>query len=103
MTEETPRLSIIECVRRDDGRIVSLRGRLIFAEVGAIWSDVQAQIASLERGDRIAFDMSEVEAVDGGTMALLVHMRSELAGRGVIAEFAGAGDDVQALIHLYRG
>ncbi|HEY6462060.1 MAG TPA: ABC transporter permease, partial [Polyangiaceae bacterium] len=44
-----------------------------------------------------------VEAVDGGTMALLVHLRGTLAARGVAAEFVGARDDVQALIHLYRG
>ncbi|MGZ3420139.1 MAG: MlaE family lipid ABC transporter permease subunit [Polyangiales bacterium] len=103
MSEETPRVSIVECIRQDEGRVISMRGRLIFAEAGAIWTDVQSQISSLERGDRIAFDMSQVEAIDGGTMALLVHLRSELAGRGVAAEFAGAGDNVQALIHLYRG
>jgi phospholipid/cholesterol/gamma-HCH transport system permease protein len=36
-------------------------------------------------------------------MALLVHLRSELAARGVRADFVNAKDNVQELIHLYRG
>jgi phospholipid/cholesterol/gamma-HCH transport system permease protein len=97
------RHSSVSVENQDDRRQLSLRGKLIFSEAGAIWSDVQAQIATLARGDRIDFDMSLVEAVDGGTMALLVHMRSDLAARGVRAEFANAGENVQALIHLYKG
>ena len=97
------RLSIIERVARGEEHHLSLRGRLVFAEAGDIWRDVRAEIAPLARGDRLDFDMSEVEAIDGGTMALLVHLRSELAARGVRAEFAGAGENVQALIHLYKG
>ncbi len=98
-----PRLSLIEVFPQPDRQQLSLSGKLIFAEAGEIWTDVSARIATLEKGDRIDFDMSRVDAIDGGTMALLVHLRSELAARGVRAEFAGAGADVQALIHLYRG
>jgi phospholipid/cholesterol/gamma-HCH transport system permease protein len=36
-------------------------------------------------------------------MALLVRHRSDLAARGIRAEFAGAREDVQALVHLYAG
>ncbi len=102
-TDVPPRLSIIEIEQEDDGRRLSLRGKLVFAEAGVIWSDVSNKISSLNTGDRIAFDMTHVDAIDGGTMALLVHLRSELAARGVRAEFKGAGDNVQALIHLYKG
>ncbi|MEO7095593.1 MAG: MlaE family lipid ABC transporter permease subunit [Polyangiales bacterium] len=98
-----PRLSIISSLDVGGIQQVTLQGSLIFQEAGEIWSDVQARIATLAKGDRINFDMSDVQAIDGGTMALLVHVRSELAARGVKAEFAGAGKKVQALIHLYKG
>jgi phospholipid/cholesterol/gamma-HCH transport system permease protein len=97
------RLSTISSVRQADLHEVSLRGRLIFQEAGVIWADVLAQTAQLTTGDRIAFEMSALERIDGGTMALLVHIRDELAARGVRAEFEGATENVQALIHLYRG
>ena len=94
---------MISSVEIEGAQRLTLQGSLIFAEAGEIWSDVQARIGTLKSGDRIDFEMSDVQAIDGGTMALLVHMRSELAARGVQAEFAGAGKKVQALIHLYRG
>src|SRR5580698_8686696 len=97
------RVSIISSVRQADIHKVSLRGRLIFQEAGVIWADVLDQTAQVARGDRLAFEMSDVERIDGGTMALLVHIRDELAARGIRAEFEGATENVQALIHLYRG
>ena len=99
----TQRLSTIERFDAVAGSQLSLRGELKFREAGQIWTDVRGQIASLKKGDRIDFDMSDVESVDGGTMALLVHLRGELAERGVKAEFVGGHENVQALIHLYRG
>jgi|HubBroStandDraft_1064217.scaffolds.fasta_scaffold02382_8 phospholipid/cholesterol/gamma-HCH transport system permease protein len=97
------RVSVISSVRQADVHKVSLQGRLIFQEAGVIWADVLHQTAQLTKGDRLAFEMSDVERIDGGTMALLVHIRDELAARGVRAEFEGATENVQALIHLYRG
>ena len=97
------RLSIIDLHQQEDRQRLSLQGRLVFAEAGAIWEDVRTRVEPLKKGDRIDFDMTRVEAIDGGTMALLVHHRSDLAARGVRAEFVGAGENVQALIHLYKG
>jgi phospholipid/cholesterol/gamma-HCH transport system permease protein len=97
------RLSTISSVRKADTQKVSLRGRLVFQEAGVIWDDVLGQTDGLKKGDQIAFEMSGVERIDGGTIALLVHIRDELAARGVRAEFEGATENVQALIHLYRG
>jgi ABC-type transporter Mla MlaB component len=59
-----------------------LKGRLIFAEAAEIWDDVRRRVDKLVAGERLDIDMSEVESIDGGTMALLVHIRGELAGRG---------------------
>ena len=102
-TRPSERLSTISVAERGGVQQLSLQGRLVFQEALAIWDDVKARIADLKKGDQIEFDMTDVQAIDGGTMALLVHLRAELSARGVRAEFAGAGENVQALIHLYRG
>ncbi len=47
--------------------------------------------------------MSKVEAIDGGSMALLVQLRADLFRRGARSEFVGANEHVQKLIGLYRG
>jgi phospholipid/cholesterol/gamma-HCH transport system permease protein len=103
MSRSATRLSTISSVRLPEAHQLSLRGRLVFREAGGIWADALEQTAKLTKGERITFDMSEVERIDGGTVALLVHIRDELSARGVRAEFESATDNVQALIHLYRG
>jgi phospholipid/cholesterol/gamma-HCH transport system permease protein len=80
-----------------------LRGNLTLRDGGDVWSDVHRQLADVRRGQRVELDLSEVENIDGGTMALLVRHRSDLCARGVRAEFVGAREDVQALVHLYAG
>jgi phospholipid/cholesterol/gamma-HCH transport system permease protein len=97
------RLSLIERIDGGDGSSLSLAGKLTFPEAIQIWNDVRRKIDPLKSGEKIDFDMGGVEAIDGGTMALLVHLRSELAARGVRADFVNAKDNVQELIHLYRG
>jgi len=94
---------VVERLSNAEGIALSLRGRLTFPEAGDIWTEVRQGIESVTRGEHVDFDMSHVEAADGGSMALLVHLRGELAARGVVADFIGAGENVQALIHLYRG
>jgi phospholipid/cholesterol/gamma-HCH transport system permease protein len=97
------RHSAVERLSSSERVVLTLRGRLTFLEAGHIWTEVRQSVASVKRGEHLDFDMSGVDAVDGGTMALLVHLRGELAARGVVADFAGAHENVQALIHLYRG
>jgi len=101
---DTPlRYSVIERRADGDGITLSLRGRLTFPEAAHIWTEVSKSVETVARGDHLDFDMSGVEAVDGGTMALLVHLRGTLAARGVVADFVSAHENVQALIHLYKG
>src|SRR5258708_6746366 len=97
------RHSAVERLSSSERVTLSLRGRLTFLEAGHIWTEVRQSVESAKRGEHLDFDMSGVDAVDGGTMALLVHLRGELAARGVVADFVGAHENVQALIHLYRG
>jgi phospholipid/cholesterol/gamma-HCH transport system permease protein len=81
----------------------ALSGRLTLAEAAATWKDLRSRAQAIAAGQSVALDMSAVESIDGGTMALLVAWRAELAARGVHAELTGAGETVQALIHLYDG
>jgi phospholipid/cholesterol/gamma-HCH transport system permease protein len=80
-----------------------LQGRLVFSEAAALWESTRKRIESVPSGETIHFDLSRVESVDGGTMALLVHLRNELKFRGVRSEFVGASGPVQELVHLYHG
>jgi len=85
------------------GHRIALRGRFGLATAGVIWADLRRQVVVLGRGDRLDLDLRGVEAIDGGTMALLVQLRSDLAGRGVAVELTGARARVQELVHLYEG
>lgn len=80
-----------------------LKGRLSLAEAAALWAELSEHIRPITRGQTLNFDMSGVEVVDGGAMALLVQLRSDLHRRGAAAEFLGASPPVKEIIHLYRG
>lgn len=82
---------------------VELAGRLTFAEAGALWAELNGAVSSAAEGQRIDFDMSKVEGVDGGSMALLVQLRADLHRKGTSSELIGASEAIQAIIHLYRG
>ncbi len=84
-------------------RSLELAGVLTFAETGQLWSDLSQNLAGVGEGQRVDFDMSKVKQVDGGSMALLVQLRADLHRRGAKAEFVGAADQIQEIIHLYRG
>jgi phospholipid/cholesterol/gamma-HCH transport system permease protein len=80
-----------------------LTGRLTLADAGALWHELRGHIAELGPGAPLNFDMEQVETVDGGALALLVHVRSDLRLRGVTCEFINANPRIQDLVHLYRG
>jgi phospholipid/cholesterol/gamma-HCH transport system permease protein len=80
-----------------------MEGDLKFSEASALWKSLSLRLISVGRGQKLDFDMSGVERVDGGTMALLVHLRNELKLRGVRSDFVGATGTVQELVHLYGG
>jgi phospholipid/cholesterol/gamma-HCH transport system permease protein len=90
---------------RDDpenGRL-RIRGSLKLAEAAPLWKELRRLEAGAERGHRLDLEMSGVERVDGGAMALLASLRADLQRRGVTSEFVGAGERVQRVIHLYGG
>jgi phospholipid/cholesterol/gamma-HCH transport system permease protein len=51
----------------------------------------------------VVFDLSNVQAADGGVLALLIDVRAELASRGVSAEISGANERVETIVNLYSG
>ncbi len=85
--------------------VVHVRGRLEFGHAAALWDEATKLLLSLapQPSSRVDFDLSGVTAVDGGTMALLVHLRNRLEEQGVHSEFVGAGEPVQEMVHLYEG
>lgn len=81
---------------------MALAGELKFSDAGSLWDRLRPHLQAA-RGERLEIDMSHVEAADGGSIALLVHLRDELSMRGATVEFAGANSRVATLIHLYKG
>jgi len=94
----------IEHVRTgaDEGEI-RIRGTLRLAEAAPLWSELRRLETFAARGQTLNFEMSAVQRIDGGAMALLASLRAELHRRGVSSEFLAAGERVQQLIHLYGG
>ncbi len=86
----------------DQGEI-RIRGSLRFAEAAPLWSELRRLETSASRGQTLNFEMSAVQRIDGGAMALLACLRAELQRRGVKSEFVAADAHVQRIIHLYGG
>jgi phospholipid/cholesterol/gamma-HCH transport system permease protein len=92
----------LEQVGADRGQF-RLGGDLCLTEAGPLWAELRRLEGSAVKGASLDFEMSGVERIDGGAMALLAFLRSELHRRGVRSEFLAADERVQRLIHLYGG
>jgi phospholipid/cholesterol/gamma-HCH transport system permease protein len=82
---------------------LALEGTLVFSEAAALWKSLNERLSVLSRGETLHFDMSQLDFIDGGTMALLAHLRAELKLRGVSCEFVGVKEHHVPIIHLYHG
>jgi phospholipid/cholesterol/gamma-HCH transport system permease protein len=80
-----------------------IEGRLTFADATQLWAELGTFERAAAAGQTLNLDMSRVERLDGGAMALLARLRTSLQQRGVHSEFVGAPAQVQAIIHLYGG
>ena len=101
MTERAYAVNRVD--ERAGSSILRIEGRLVFAEAASLWGDLRKNTDSVAAGQSLHFDMSNVHAIDGGSMALLVQLRSDLHHRGATSEFVGAGSQVQEIIQLYHG
>ncbi len=90
-------------LERNEGADLRIAGTLTLAEAGPLWTALSLHASSLVKGDALNFDMQGVEAVDGGAIALLVNVRTDLRLRGVAGECVRTNPKVHDLVHLYRG
>jgi phospholipid/cholesterol/gamma-HCH transport system permease protein len=81
---------------------VHLSGTLIFVDASTLWNKLQERI-SPQMSEEVRFDLSQVESIDGGTMALLVQTKWDLQSEGGRCEFVGATGHVQKILDLYEG
>ncbi len=98
-----PAFTITHVQTSADQGVLRLGGSLRLAEAGPLWAELRRLETSASKGQALDFEMSAVERIDGGAMALLACLRAELQRRGVRSEFIAAGEQVQRLIHLYGG
>src|SRR5438094_10279388 len=99
-----PSAFAIEHVRTgaDQGEI-RIRGSLRFAEAAPLWTELRRLESSASRGETLNFEMSAVQRIDGGAMALLACLRAELQRRGGESEVLAAGEGVARVLHPYGG
>jgi phospholipid/cholesterol/gamma-HCH transport system permease protein len=94
---------LVECDAPFGGAVaVRLEGTLTFADGGALWAELRSKLPSAAQ-EAIRFDLSRVEAIDGGAMALLVQAKWDLQTAGVRCEFTGATGAVRKILALYEG
>ena len=93
----------IEREVQGDGIVVlRVSGKLAFADAAALWAALHEGPAPAAK-EEVRIDLSHLETVDGGAMALLVQAQRDLARKGVKATFVGARSEVQRIVALYQG
>ncbi len=74
-------------------------GRLSFRDLYASWSQVRGLLTA--HPPSVCFDLSQVEALDGGATALLLELKAEVLAKGAEADIVGAQGRVRAMLDLY--
>lgn len=77
-------------------------GRLTVLEGGALWRRARQLLRAKPRPGSVLFDLSDIEEVDGGAMALLLQLVAELEASDVQVEMRGAAGQVAEMLELYR-
>ena len=78
-------------------------GDLRFSEAGALWGEVERLLAEQPPSEVLNLDVSQVERIEGGAMALLVDLRARHHARGIRSEIVGARGAVEQILELYGG
>jgi len=73
-----PAFAIEQVQTSADQREIRIRGSLRFAEAAPLWTELRRLETSALRGQTLNFEMSAVQRIDGGAMALLACVRGEL-------------------------
>ena len=82
--------------------VVRLEGKLAFIHGATLWKEIRACLGPSKPAE-LRFDLSGVESMDGGMMALLVQTKWELIAAGSKFEIVGATGDVKKILTLYLG
>ena len=86
-----------------DGLVdVSLEGTLTFADGRELWGDLRTGLPA-DAQTAVRFDLSRLDSIDGGAMALLVQVKWDLQTAGVRCEVTGATGAVGKILELYEG
>lgn len=90
----------VERVDHEGGRSeLRFAGKLHFREVYDAWPEVRRLLKS--HPSRVAFDLSRVEALDGGATALLLELKHDVDRAGAESEIVGAEGGVRGMLELY--
>jgi phospholipid/cholesterol/gamma-HCH transport system permease protein len=81
---------------------VRLAGTFTFAQATPFWAELHARLTPPPH-EAVRFDLSGIESIDGGAMALLVQVARDLQAAGVRGELVGATSAVQTILDLYEG
>lgn len=81
---------------------VRLQGALAFADASSLWSELRSRLPTTIR-EEVRFDLSGIESIDGGAMALLVQTKWDLQTAGVRCAFVGGTEGVRSILALYEG
>jgi phospholipid/cholesterol/gamma-HCH transport system permease protein len=92
----------VEIVEGEGTVEMRLSGTLTFVDASLLWKELQARITP-QMKEAVRFDLSAVDSIDGGTMALLVQTKWDLQTEGGTCEFVGATGHVQKILDLYEG
>jgi phospholipid/cholesterol/gamma-HCH transport system permease protein len=92
----------VEIVETDELVEVRLSGTLTFPLASALWKKLKARTSRTMR-EEVRFDLSNLESIDGGTMALLVQIKWDLQSKGNRCVFVGATGHVQKILELIEG
>src|SRR5437762_2044718 len=65
----------------ESGLAIGIGGSLTMEEAAGLWKRVSEVLERERRFARVSVDLSQVESLDGSCLALLEHMRGELAKR----------------------
>jgi phospholipid/cholesterol/gamma-HCH transport system permease protein len=86
----------------EGGVVVRLEGQFAFVDGAIFWKEIRACLEPT-KPEELQFDLSGVESMDGGIMALLIQTKWELAASGSKCEIVGATGAVQKILKLYQG
>lgn len=82
--------------------VVRLEGKFVFVDGAVLWKEIRVCLEPTKPAE-VRFDLSGVESMDGGIVALVVQTKWELAASGSKCEIVGATGSVQKILALYQG